>query len=49
MRQKIKKGKLEAFSAETVAMISLALANVLLPKRGFRINVQRELYRSALN
>lgn len=41
MRQKIKKGKLEA--------CKLVWKNVLLPKRGFRINVQRELYRSALN
>ena len=35
MRQKIRKGKLEACK--------------LLLKRGFRINVRRELYKSALN
>ena len=42
MRQKIRKGKLEALQ------ISMEKKRITAEK-GFRINVRRELYKSALN
>lgn len=41
MRQKIRKGKLEA--------CKLVWKKRITAERGFRINVRRELYKSALN